>query len=121
MKALKLTIATLTLLNYVFLAVFGLLAMNYVHTHDASSMEHCPFMQGQQSLCSMSLTDHVNAFYRTIQATLGQVAAVALPALFALFMLVLRLSSPLAWKTSSPRQDFFSLLFSQGILHPKAP
>jgi hypothetical protein len=89
--------------------------------HDMSSMEHCPFMQGQQSMCSMSSADHISAFENTVQTTVLQLVVLAFPVLFAFFILNLRPPNAFIPIYSRPRQDFFSMLFSQGILHPKAP
>jgi hypothetical protein len=121
MKALKPVLISFTVLAYAFLAIFGLLAMNYIHMHDMSSMEHCPFMVGQQSMCSMSPADHISAFNNTVQTTLIQMVVLVLPALFAFFIIKLRPPNAFIPIYSRPRQDFFSMLFSQGILHPKAP
>lgn len=121
MKVLKPLFTSFTLLVYVFLAIFGLMAMNYIHTHDMPSMEHCPFMIGQQSICSMSTVDHIGAFNNIVQTTLMQMIVLTLPVLFFFFLLNLRPPNVPLKTYSRPRQDFFSMLFSQGILHPKAP
>ncbi len=117
MKVLKRAFISFTLLNYLFLALFGLLAMDYIHMN--APMNHCPFMTGQSSLCSMSSIEHVRAFENTVRTVTVPMVFLALPLLLVFFILNLRPSH--SFIRIRPREDFFSMLFSRGILHSKAP
>jgi hypothetical protein len=124
MKALRHILISFGLAGYVFLAVFGLMAMSHVHHHDMSSMgSNCTFMIGEQALCTMDFTAHIAMWENLTTSILGTLLWVVVPFLFVFFTLTLRppnfTQSRLYEKPY--RERFIARLFSQGILNPKAP
>jgi hypothetical protein len=121
MKALRYILVSLSLAGYVFLAVFGLVAMGYVHQHTMTSMDHCPFMIGEHSLCNMNFVDHINVWENLTNTIITTVFLV--PIIITYFFLFLRppnLARIRLYKKPY-REKFITSLFSQGILNPKAP
>lgn len=121
MGFLKYSIAMVTLLGYIFLAVLGLLSMPTMH-HHASSMTTCPFMIGEQSLCTMSVTEHIDAWQSLVSVSLSKIVAIALPLLFVLLFLSLRPPNRSRGRLYERplRDQFMTQLFARGILHSKA-
>lgn len=121
MKLLRKIVVSTTLFGYILLSVFGLVAMQYIHQH--SSMAHCPFMVGEHSLCTMDFNEHINAWQTTTITILTDLMVLIVPLLF---IFVLRWFGPPNLARSKlfekpHRERFITTLFSQGILHPKAP
>jgi hypothetical protein len=108
------------LIVYVYLAVFGLLAM---HHHDMSTAG-CPYMIGENSICQMDTVAHIEAWKDASTSTLSIVyillASVAIAVVFLRYA-----SPPLCAGTharhKTPWTTLYQQLFSSGILHPKAP
>lgn len=108
------------LVAYVYLALFGLLAM---HHHDMSTVS-CPYMVGEHSICQMDTVAHIQAWKEASTSTLPMIqillASIVLATVFLWYI-----SPPLSPRTHKRyRTVWVSLhqqLFSQGILHPKAP
>ncbi len=122
MKAFKQVIGTLTLLGYTLLSVFGLLAMGEMHHHSMSSMDNCPFMVGEHSLCTMDFTEHITTWNTLTTITLVELL-ILVPLVFVFFFQYLRPPNLARSKLFEKphRESFITALFSQGILHPKAP
>ena len=82
----------------------------------------CPFMQGQMSICAMSVFDHIehwqSAFTTTLVDSLPYIAVVA--AIGFAYLLPRRNE----WSPPSPtytaRPTLFQELFAQGLLNSKA-
>lgn len=121
MSFLRYSIATVTLLGYIFLAVLGLLSMPTMH-HHASSMTACPFMIGEQSLCTMSVTEHIDAWQSLVSVSLSKIVAITAPLLFVFLFLYLRPPNRARGRLYERplREQFMTQLFAQGILHSKA-
>jgi hypothetical protein len=124
MKTLYWVIGLLILISYIWIAVFGLFQVTHM-SHMGTGMHHCPFMIGQQSICPMDAVHHLQMWqvFSTVVIPLFEIL------LFSLCVfVVLRF-----WYSSPPlfsftRQQYkksftplYQQLFSQGILHPKAP
>ncbi|HEY0980291.1 MAG TPA: hypothetical protein VGE18_02690 [Candidatus Paceibacterota bacterium] len=123
MNALRQTVAPFALAGYVFLAVFGLLATGYLHQHSTGSMSNCPFMVGQHSLCAMNFTEHVVSWKNLITGTVGELVLLLVPLFFVSFFILLHPPNLARnrYYARPCRENFITTLFSQGILHPKAP
>lgn len=123
MKSVKLTLVSVGLVGYMFLAIFGILAMEHLHQHSMGAMNNCPFMVGQQSLCTMNFTEHIVSWQNLMTSTVGKLILLAIPLFFASFFILLRPPNFARSRlyTKSYRESFISSLFSQGILHSKAP
>ena len=122
MKAFKQGVGTLTFLGYILLSVFGLFAMGEIHHHSMSSMDNCPFMVGEHSLCTMNFTEHITVWNTLTTATSAELFIVV-PLVFVFFFQYLRPPNLARNKLFEKphRESFTTALFSQGILHPKAP
>lgn len=122
MSFLKRSFTTATLLGYILLSVFGLLAMGEMHNHSMYSMGNCPFMVGEHSLCTMDFTEHISAWSSLTTTTLAELL-ILIPLVFVFFLPYLRPPNLARSKLFEEphRERFITTLFSQGILHPKAP
>jgi hypothetical protein len=123
MTNLKHAFAGFSLITYIFLTVFGLLAMEYLHQHSMNSMTNCPFMVGQQSLCTMNFTEHIASWQNLITSTVENLLILIVPLFFTSFFILLRppnLTSSRLYEKPH-REHPIASLFSRGILHPKAP
>lgn len=121
MRFLKYSITSFTLLGYIFLAVLGLLSMPAMH-HHGSSMTTCPFMIGEQSLCTMSVTEHIDAWQSLVSVSLSKIVAIMAPLLFILLYLYFRPPNRARGRLYERplRDQLMTQLFAQGILHSKA-
>jgi hypothetical protein len=114
-------IASIALIAYLFLAIFSLFS---THQHGVSA-DGCPFMVGQQSICQRDGTLHLEA-WKGITTTM-------FPIFTLLFFISTLFVFVFLWYLSPPRFGIFrqqtnlfflllyQRLFSEGILHPKAP
>ncbi len=109
------------LVGYMLLAVFGLVVMSSMEHHSMSGMNHCPFMIGEQALCTMSVVDHVSAWQSLVSVTLAVSVVVLLPYFFVFFILNLRPPNTARARTHIRplHENLFTRLFSSGILNPK--
>lgn len=119
--SIKKGIAGIALVAYLSLAIFALF---FPHQHGVSGGE-CPFMIGQQSICQRDSTAHLEAW--------KEIATTMFPIFTLLFFISTLFVFVFLWYPSPPRFGifrqqtnlFFSLLyqrlFSEGILHSKAP
>ena len=123
MKALKQTFVGFSLAGYVFLAVFGLLAMGSMHQHSMSSMNDCPFMIGQQALCTMDFAGHITAWQALSNAPTIELLTLFIPLVFVVLFFYLHPPNPARSRLylRPLRENYTTALFSQGILHPRAP
>ncbi len=82
----------------------------------------CPFMQGQMSVCSMTVFDHIehwqNAFLSVLVQTISFIALVASFGFAWLLLTKQEWSPPRLFNLHRP--TLFQELFSRGILHSKA-
>lgn len=110
-------LAALLLALTLVIGPWVLVSMSMVEGHMS-----CPFMQGQMSMCSMTVIDHINhwqsAFALTLTELLTVVAVVATLVLWQLLPRKEEASPPSA--RESQRPTIFQELFSQGILNSKA-
>ena len=118
---LRRSVAGVALVAYISLAVFALFSTH----HHSVSMGGCPFMIGQESICQIDATAHLEAW--------KEMATTTFPIVTLLLLLSATVSLVFLWYLSPPRFGIlkqrtnllFSLLyqqlFSKGILHPKAP
>lgn len=110
---------------YVGMAVFGLMSISNSE-HTMGAMHHqtpCPFIVGQQALCTMGALDHISAWQKVLLVDVQPALALAvvmfvgvLPLLF--FVIGAPPGEYVFYKKGKP---FIPALFAQGILHPKAP
>ncbi len=122
MTFLKQSWITATLVGYILLSVGSFLVMEQVHQHGMSPMSHCPFMVGEQSLCTMDAIEHIAAWNTLTTTTFTELFVLTL-LVFAFFFYYFHPPN-LALKKSCQkllRENCITKLFSQGILHPKAP
>ena len=121
MKALRQILVSLSLAGYVFFAVFGLLAMRYVHHHSMAGVDNCPYMIGEQALCTMDFTAHIGMWQSLTNATKNTLLVVVVPLLFIFFFLFLHPPNLARSRlyTRPLRENYMTALFSQGILNPK--
>ncbi len=123
MKVLKQITVSLSLIGYIVLAVFGLFAMSSMHHHSMTSMSNCPFMVGEQSLCTMNYAEHIGAWQTLSNGPLVKIMMLVLPVLFVFFVFYLHppnFARSRLYKRPF-RESSITALFSQGILHSKAP
>ena len=120
---LKLPITVAMLSIFLLVGSFGVMAMSN-HHHEPG----CPFMPGEQAICSMNALDHLTAWQNAFTVTLPNVVLYILLAAAVLFI----------WKYFSPPDLFvrqllynhrrehlpaplYQELLSGGILNPRAP
>lgn len=91
----------------------------------ATPHHHCPFVAGEMSFCITTLShlDHWQVAFAAILMELSVLIAIALVFSSRSWSLHLQLSSaaPPIPRYRSRRPTLFQELFSQGLLHPKAP
>ncbi len=121
MKALRQIVVSFSLAGYVFLAVFGLLAMSYAHHHSMAGVDNCPYMIGEQALCTMDFTAHIDMWQSLTNAPMTTVLVVIVPLLFIFFSLLLHPPNLARSRlyTRPLRENYITALFSQGVLNPK--
>ncbi|MES2408665.1 MAG: hypothetical protein V4509_00010 [Patescibacteria group bacterium] len=90
-------------------------------------MEHCPFAEGEHSMCTMTPFDHMKAWRTFALATLTIfVLSIGLQNFSKLFV-VADLSLFVTLYLSRLRRErrkyisYFEMLFATGVLHPKIP
>jgi len=124
------------LLSIFLITLFlGAMLLSLLHTSShmkmssESGMENCPFMAHDSGLCSMNLTNHINAWKTTFLAVVPIIniflASLVLVSIFTsnifsrlkYYILILRKHIKEGLYTFTYRR--FQDLFSKGILHPK--
>jgi hypothetical protein len=114
-------ITILALSGYLFVSMFGLYFILVMPQHSMSSMEPCPFMLGEHAICPMTTLDHVNAWRNTMQFSF--VKFFSLAAMFLLFFTFIVLKPPSLFYFYLNKikifEDFFTILFSRGLLNGK--
>lgn len=101
-------------LMLISLGVFGM------HSHAMTQQESCPYTQGTHSLCQMNTLGHIEAWKKATRTL------VPLVFVFIAVITTAVIRTLLPQRTLSVvRQPYFptlyTLLFAQGILHPKIP
>ena len=121
MKALRQILVSFGLVGYIFLAVFGLLAMSYVHHHSMAGVVNCPYMIGEQALCTMDFTEHIGMWQNLTNVTQVTLLVVTLPTIIIFFLLFLHPPDLARSRLYARplRENYITILFSQGILNPK--
>lgn len=115
-------IGVIAVCAFIFVAVFGFLAIVPSHHHEPG----CPFMVGEQSICPMGLFDHIKAWQSVFTVFLPSLLLLVV-ALFIVVTLWQSIHPPNFLRfTGQKFQNFshnllYQELFSQGILNPKAP
>lgn len=123
MKALRQILISFSFAGYVFLAVFGLLAMSYVNHHSIYGMDNCPFMVEEQALCTMNFVEHITALHVVTSAPIVALVTIVTLVLFVFFFFHLHPPNFARSKLYQKpyRESFITSLFSEGLLKPKAP
>lgn len=116
------SLSLLVLASYLLVSVFSLFHM----AHMASAgmdMERCPYMLDQQSVCPMDIFAHTKSWHEFYSAPLSYLKVLSAVTLAFLPLLAIVLSPPvLAYRRRHTRIiSLYQILFSSGILHPKAP
>lgn len=120
-------ISCVALLGYLFLAIVG-----YVHLLDMATVHEsshtCPFSDAGQTICEATLVDHTRTWQKYLSLTLISLSSfVVLGALlFSTTKHVFSLAEIISFQYARKRKrepipTLYTLLFSKGILHPKAP
>ena len=110
---------TLLLVLVVPLLMLFLMAMPMDHATGG-----CPFMQGETSLCPMSVLDHITSWQNKFTIALVEILTFALPVLVfvRMWLIVPKPERPSGYRRRSyPVPPVLQELFSSGILHPKVP
>jgi len=124
---MKRILASLALAAYLALGGFGFLHAYQMAGPGRMAMAPCPFMQDQEAICTMDALAHFAAWQNMFAGTLPKVfLAGAVAFCLAAFF---RLRPPSGEdrqrralrKDSSQVPPLYQLLFSRGILNPKAP
>lgn len=112
------------MLLYLFSVVFGFAILNN-SGHDHVGHNPCPFMMGEPVFCDMNLFEHMSLWQKTFIGIVDKALSVNL---FSIYMLFLTILAPIIYsyifyyfKTTVNQFDFYSILFSDGLLNPKAP
>jgi hypothetical protein len=113
--------ALLTAATFFFIASFApLLAAHHLAHHDG-----CPFMFNPEVHCVMSPIEHLKTIQKHFAATTSELLfllTIYLPTLFFLYRINLASRLPLSLlRRSAQHSSLYQLLFSDGILHSKAP
>ena len=117
----------IVLVSYIWISIFGLLQTAHASNNSHHMHSDCPYMIGQQSICSMDTFDHLQAWqaFSTVIVPVFEILALA----------VLLFATAWLWYLSPPglgllytKQTYglipaplYQQLFSKGILNPKAP
>lgn len=125
MKLLRLNriVALLALASYLIVTVFSLLHMAHMANADMP-MGNCPYMVGGQSLCPMDAFSHIRSWQEFTSTTLTYFEVFAVTAFVFIPAFVFFVFSPPPLIPHRQRYKAIPLyqeLFSNGILHPKAP
>jgi hypothetical protein len=111
--------SALVLILAVPLLMLAFMAMPMDH-----SMGGCPFMQGETSICPMSVLDHLSSWQSTFTTLVVEIPTFVVPVLaLAWFWLVIpKPERPPGYRRRFyPAPPLLQELFSSGILNPKAP
>ncbi len=112
-------------ITFVAIAGFGVFAMPS-HHHEPG----CPFMQGEHTICPMNTAEHLSAWQNVFTSTQPTVSLLILSTVTLVLvswrknnlprMFPIRLK---LYSSDSPAvlPSLFQVLFSDGILNPKAP
>jgi hypothetical protein len=124
---MKQVFITIILFVFVAMAGFGFLYPSITggHHHEPG----CPYMLGEQAVCTMDLLDHFTIWQKTFTTVLPTIFSLFLIGAVVLIAVYSKLyKSPLELKalcyvTSvyTASLNPYQLLFSKGILNPKAP
>lgn len=123
MKTLRQILIGFGITGYLFFAMFGLLAMGHMHHGSMSVTDKCPFMVGEQVLCTMDFAEHITTWQALINTTNVVFVIFFISILFIFFYFYLRPPNLARSKLyiKPLRESHIIALFSQGILNPKAP
>jgi hypothetical protein len=116
-KLLSWTSIVLVGLVPLFMLVFMAMPMDH-------SMGGCPFMQGETSMCPMSIFDHLSSWQSTFTALPLEIPTFIVPvlALAWFWLAVPKPERPPGYRRRFyPATPLLQELFSSGILNPKAP
>lgn len=126
MKMVKYIVAACAFITFVSVCIFGAVVVS-THHHQPG----CPFMPGEDVVCQMTVYEHLSAWkfvQIAIPLFLSLFAIVALRFVAVRFVRLVILPCTVwsHYKTSSiihfsDLRNFYSELFSEGILHPRVP
>lgn len=133
MRQLLLTISSLLLLltlgNVLFVSV---VAFDHSQIEIAHHGSNCPFMNHEESLCPMSVFDHLSVLRTIFESVLPGLATISLtlPVLLIFYPFLLKTRAPVKLKSYTQfKQRLYLLnnyyyklhqaLFARGILNPK--
>jgi len=126
LNLIKISLALFVLIGYLSIVVFAPIHMAHMAEMNMP-MEHCPFAQGEHTLCQMNPFEHLKVWE---QFTIKLLPVIKILSLVWLVSVLLSFSyhsppiSRLLLYLKRERLRNYSLyqqLFSQGILNPKAP
>ncbi len=121
---IKIVFMKIAFTSYLFAALFGLFPLMQSKAMHMS-MRDCPYSMGTQSLCDMSVFEHLSAwraFSNVIFPTLAIILSFVALALFAFFWppLFLAIMHPYLWQQRT-RHYRLEELFLQTQLNPRGP
>lgn len=125
--SIKIIFAILALLGY--LGIVILAPIHVAHMAEMGMpMENCPFAVGEHSLCAMDLFQHITVWQAFSNVLIPPLQILSFTVVVVLVSWLWYYSPPLLEQQlyvkrqrSKPVISFYQELFSQGILHPKAP
>lgn len=122
MRSLRHVLIGFGIAGYISLALFGLLAVPaHGADHGAHYADACPFVIGEQSLCSMGPIEHVRAWQNATTTLVSTGLFVLIPLFFLYFYRIPVPPMPRCHvRKKLFREALLTRLFSQGILHSKA-
>lgn len=123
LKKINILTGVFLLISYIWIAVFGLLQISF--TQMSHGAHPCPFIAGEQSVCPMDAISHVKK-WQTFTMAIILVIKIFIFACFAIALFLIfsfYKYYPLftRQKQESIPIPLYQLLFSDGILHPRAP
>ena len=130
----KKALTILILWSFLSLSLLGLLMMSEGNMQTGqTAISPCPYMQGQMSLCSMSVFDHINAWESSLRSVpVKNILQLLAVGIFALLALVLFRKTQLQFESKERRlmrflerirlfiPQFYTQLFREGILNSRA-
>lgn len=115
--------ATITLIGYLFLALFSLFNFSF-HMHSDIQMQNCPYAFGTHSLCPMNTLEHIQAWKDATTIILPSIIFLVIVAgSFSLWGKRLEIRPSILFLRRRLERQYspYTFLFSEGILNSKAP
>lgn len=120
----NIVIAGLLLLSYIWIALFGLPQTSHM-AHSDSNTHNCPYMMGQHSICPMEVFHHLGGWQAYSKVIIPLLEILLFIGWLSVARFIRDISPPqflyIKKRYGFALIPFLQHLFSQGILHPKAP